>query len=287
MPDTLPSVRAALGWAERCLRDAGVPAPRREAHTIWRALNHGHAADIWLGRTAIASESAEGLSGFQAAVERRSTGEPLAYACGSVGFRHLTLRVDRRALIPRPESEGVIDIALRAQPGGAALDLGTGSGCLALALADEGDFDRVVGVDLSAEAIALARENQESLGLDVEWYLGSWCLPVAGQRFDLVVSNPPYLTRDEVASVDPSVGKYEPVLALDGGPDGLRATAELLAQVDELLSPGGHLVLEVDSQRAEQTAALLPAGRWEAVTITEDLFGRSRYLTAQKGDGKS
>ncbi len=232
---------------------------------------------------AMASETGEGLSRFRTAVERRSAGEPIAYACESVGFRYLTLRADRRALIPRPESEGLIDIALGIQPRGAALDLGTGSGCLALALAHEGDYDRVVGVDLSADALALARENAESLGLEVEWQLGSWCLPVAGRQFDLVVSNPPYLTREEVASVDPSVGKYEPILALDGGPDGLRATAQLLAEVAELLSPGGHLVLEVDSQRAEQTAALLPTGRWEAVTITEDLFGRSRYLTARRG----
>jgi release factor glutamine methyltransferase len=281
MPETVPTVEAVLGWAVQCLADAGIPSPRREAHTIWRVISDRSAVEVWFGRGSDAA--GDEVSRFREAVRRRSDGEPIAYACGTVGFRHLTLRADRRALIPRPESEGLIDLALRAQPRGAALDLGTGSGCLALALADEGDYDSIVGIDRSAEAIALARENGSMLGLEVEWQLGIWGRPVAGRRFDLVVSNPPYLTTGEVASVDPSVGHYEPALALDGGQDGLRATAELLTDVSAILSLGGHLVLELDARRAEETAAILPADQWETITITEDLFGRSRYLTARRG----
>jgi release factor glutamine methyltransferase len=210
---------------------------------------------------------------------------PWQYADRVAGFRYLDLRCDARALIPRPETEGVVDLALGLQRTGRALDLGTGSGCIALALASEGGYDEVVGVDLSAEALALARENSALSALSalsVRWVEGNWVDPVRDERFDLVVSNPPYIATDEFAGLDPSVRDWEPRLALDGGQDGLRATERILREVPAVLAPAGVLVLELDSRRAGESAALALSQGWIDVSITRDSFGRDRYLTARR-----
>jgi release factor glutamine methyltransferase len=204
------------------------------------------------------------------------------YVTGVAGFRRLTIGCDRRALIPRPETEGVVDLALELARGGRALDLGTGSGCLALALADEGQYDEVTAVDRSAEALALARENAAACGLRVRWLQGDWCEPVAGERFDVVVTNPPYISDPEWGALDPSVRDWEPRLALTGGPDGLADVRKLLAEVPGVLAPSGWLVMEIDSARAEASADLARHAGWTTVRVADDLFGRPRYLVASQ-----
>lgn len=230
---------------------------------------------------------------------------PSQYADGIAGFRYLELRCDPRALIPRPETEGLVDLALGLRRTGQVLDLGTGSGCIALALAAEGEYDLVVGLDVSFEALSLARENTVLAaredrarpstrercdrggggpsGLSVRWVQGNWVDAVRGGRFDLVVSNPPYIATGELAGLDPSVRDWEPRLALDGGLDGLRATEALLREVPAVLAAEGALVLELDSRRAGKSAALALSLGWIDVTITRDWFGRDRYLTALRG----
>ncbi|HEX9755851.1 MAG TPA: peptide chain release factor N(5)-glutamine methyltransferase [Gemmatimonadales bacterium] len=213
---------------------------------------------------------------------RQALGMPSQYAVGLAGFRFLDLRCDARALIPRPETEGLVDLALGLRRTGRALDLGTGSGCIALALASEGEYDEVIGVDLSGEALALARENSAVSAVSVRWVKGNWVVPVRDERFDLVVSNPPYIATDELAGLDPSVRDWEPWLALDGGQDGLRATERILRDVPAVLAPAGVLVLELDSRRAGESAALARSRGWIDVSITRDSFGRDRYLTARR-----
>jgi len=236
---------------------------------------------VWLARQKPAAET--DLTRFQEAVERRAAGVPFAYAVGRASFRLLTLRLDGRALIPRPETEGLVDLALaRVAPGGLAADVGTGSGCLALALAVEGRFERVVAVERSPAAAALARENVALVRprVPVEVVEGHLLQPLAGRRWRLIVANPPYLSDAEYAALDPLVRDYEPATALVSGPDGLAATAELLAGARGLLEPrGGLLALEIDERRAAAVRALGEAAGL-AVSVHDDLFGKPRYALA-------
>lgn len=216
--------------------------------------------------------------------------EPRAYAEGVAGFRLLELLVDRRVLIPRPETEGLVEHVLawsRAQWGsgewGTVLDLGTGSGCIALSLAAEGRFARIVATDVSPEALEVARLNAARVGSDPEpeFRLGPLFEPVAGERFDVIVSNPPYIAEPEYAELDPSVRDFEPREALLSGPDGLAHTRAILERAGDHLLPGGLLALEVDSRRADQSADIARAS-WQEVRVERDVFDRPRYLLARK-----
>jgi len=165
---------------------------------------------------------------------------------------------------------------------GVAADIGTGCGCIALALAVEGPFERVIAVDSSSDAVALARENVALVRppVPVEVRAGDLLAPLAGERCRAIVSNPPYLTEAEYLGLDPSVGQFEPRDALVSGPDGLAATRALLVGGRGVLEPGGLLALEVDERRAERVARLARELAWSRVTVYDDLFGRARYVLA-------
>ena len=289
------SIAAALEEAVALLERAGVPDPRREATTLWAAVagDGTRRGDVWLRRDR--EPSPEVARRFREAVERRARGVPFAYAVGSVGFRTLELQIDSRALIPRPETEGLVELVLdwargagereegRGR-GGVAADIGTGCGCIALSLAVEGEFDRVIAVERSAAAAALARENVERVRppVPVEVREGDLLAPLGGgARLRAIVSNPPYLTDAEYASLDPGVRLFEPREALVGGGDGLAVTRALLAGARGLLEPArGLIALEIDERRAAETAALARAHGWSQVVVREDLFGRPRFLLA-------
>jgi len=289
------SIAAALEEAVALLERAGVPDPRREATTLWAAVagDGTRRGDVWLRRDR--EPSPEVARRFREAVERRARGVPFAYAVRSVGFRTLELQIDSRALIPRPETEGLVELVLdwargagereegRGR-GGVAADIGTGCGCIALSLAVEGEFDRVIAVERSAAAAALARENVERVRppVPVEVREGDLLAPLGGgARLRAIVSNPPYLTDAEYASLDPGVRLFEPREALVGGGDGLAVTRALLAGARGLLEPGrGLIALEIDERRAAETAALARAHGWSQVVVREDLFGRPRFLLA-------
>ncbi len=279
------SVAELIDTAAAKLRAAGVVKPRREANRLWAWLNRVTPGDAYLGRDLAASNAR--AADFGLAVERRLAGEPLAYVLGHTGFRRLEIRCDRRALIPRPESEGLIDHALRRVGQGTALDLGTGTGCLALALADEGEFREVVALDISGDALELARENAQLDGLAVGFVQSDVGVELASASCDLVVSNPPYVSEAEYAVLDRSVREWEPALALLGGPDGLAASRRVLADAARLLLPGGWLVMELDSTRGEAVASLARAAGYGDVGVWKDLFGRPRYLSAQLGASSS
>lgn len=207
-------------------------------------------------------------------LRRRGRREPLAYVLGDWGFRRLVLATDRRALVPRPETEIVVERCLALLAGREAprvLDVGVGSGAIALALADEHPSARVVATDLSADALALARENAQRLGLEVELVEGDLFAGLDGP-FDLVVSNPPYVGEEELPSVVPEVRDWEPRAAVvDRGQT--RRIAE--AARDRL---DGALVLEVHETRADEVARLLGELGYAQVEITADLAGRPRVV---------
>jgi release factor glutamine methyltransferase len=229
-----------------------------------------------------------------AAAAKRARGAPLAYCVGTAAFRRMTLEIDERVLIPRPETEQLIDVAmseLGPAAGGVAVDAGTGSGAIALALACEGAFDMVIGTDVSIDALAVARRNalrlQQQLHATVEFRHGSLLAPVHSLRVRLVISNPPYIANDEAASLPPSVRDWEPPVALISGRDGLRATARLLREAADRLVPGGVLALEADSRRASAVGAMARKQKQLTdVRVLRDLAGYERFVVARrKEDG--
>ena len=291
------SIREVLRDAADRLAAAGLPRSRREATMLWAAVAGAGTkpGDVWLQHD---QEPAVALvERFWRAVERRSSGIPFAYAVGRTGFRTLDLQLDARALIPRPETEGLVDLVLGRLRGtcnvqratwGAVADVGTGCGCIALALAVEGDFERVIAVERSADAAALARDNVTLVRppVPVEVREGDLLAPLAGQRYRAIVSNPPYLTEAEHGELDPAVRLFEPREALVSGVDGLTATRALLAGARALLAPGGFVALEIDERRADAVRALALRHDWSRVAVYDDLFGRPRFLLASiDGEG--
>jgi release factor glutamine methyltransferase len=282
MPELLTGRRSLIEEGTDRLREAGVPDPRREAIRIWAELSQAAQGDMLLAR-GLDVDSAQAVR-YQHAIKRRASGEPLPHVTGWTGFRHLSLRSDRRALIPRPETEVLVELLLQRARGGRVVDIGTGSGCIALSLALEGGFTEVVGIDRSAEALAQAGENRELVGARVELVQGDLCAPLGAGMFDALISNPPYLTAGEYAGLDPSVRDWEPAVALKGGEDGLEATMRLLDQGRDVLRAGGWLALEVDCARAGSAGHLASALGWEDVGIHLDLFSRERYLLARRSN---
>jgi release factor glutamine methyltransferase len=216
------------------------------------------------------------------AARKRRTGAPLAYAVGRAAFRNLTLRVDERVLIPRPETEVLVDLVLAECRTGTVVDLGTGSGAIALALATEGAFDRVIGTDISADALTVAATNASAAGARaiLEWRQGSWLAPVRGTKAQAVVSNPPYISYED--ALDASVRDWEPPVALLAADGGMAAIHEIVKGAPDVLVAGGLLALEVDARRASIAAeAVLSDGRYEDVRIRLDLAGRERFVLAR------
>lgn len=223
------------------------------------------------------------------AVGKLRFGAPFAYAVGRATFRHLTLDVDERVLIPRPETEVLVDEVLRLTKGstGVAVDVGTGSGAIALSLASEGSFARVIGTDVSFDALAVARRNASvlagALRAQVEFRHGSLLCPVRGVRAALVVSNPPYISFAEAEALPASVRDWEPALALLSGAEGMAATIEIIRYAADVLQPGGVLALEVDTRRASLAAELLAVDpRYREVAVRLDLTGRERFVVARR-----
>jgi len=225
----------------------------------------------------------------RAAVRKLQSGAPFAYAVGRATFRHLTLDVDERVLIPRPETEVLVDEVLRLTKGssGVAIDIGTGSGAIALSLASEGTFARVIATDVSMDALAVARRNAAvltaALRAEVEFRHGSLMCPVRGTRAAVVVSNPPYISFAEAESLPASVRDWEPALALLSGAEGMAATIEIIRCAADVLQPGGVLALEVDTRRASLAAELLAVDpRYREVAVRLDLTGRERFVVARR-----
>jgi len=217
-------------------------------------------------------------------MRRRGLREPLQHILGETGFMGLTLKVDRRALIPRPETEQLVELICQRLPAAPRqiLDLGTGTGAIALALAQHYPAALVTATDMSPDALALARENSAANALTdrVNWIQSDWFAGLSGARFDLVVSNPPYLSEAEVAATEPEVKHHEPHAALTPGGDGLSALHRIISEALEHLEPGGLLALETG---ISQHPALLEKMHQHGFGRSEskpDLTGRDRYVFA-------
>jgi release factor glutamine methyltransferase len=256
----------------------GVPSPRVDAeHLVGKALGLTR-LELYLHYDRPLSdaevEEARGL------VTRRGSREPLAYILGEWGFRRLNLKVDARGLIPRPETEVVVERCLARLAGleqPAVLDVGTGTGAIALAIADEHPGAHVTAIDVSEEALALARENVEQTGVAVELVRHDLREGLPGGPYDLVVSNPPYVEPGELLGLQPEVREWEPREALVG--EGM--TEAITHGAQEVLRPGGWLVLEVGDGTAPVVLELLVSLGYEAVGATSDLAGRDRVVEGQ------
>jgi release factor glutamine methyltransferase len=263
------------------LADRGVETPRLDAELLLGNALGLSRLELYLEHDR-PLEPAE-LDACREVVARRGRREPAAYILGEWGFRRLTLKVDRRALVPRPETEVVVDVCLElltSAPNPRVLDLGTGSGAIALAIADEHPGAAVTALDVSPDALELASENAGRTGLAgrVSFVHGDFAQHLPDGPFDLVVSNPPYVAQGELAAADAEVRDWEPREALLGGLAEARAIASAALGV---LQPGGALVLEAAEQRAEATAEALRKIGYQDVTVVDDLAGRPRVVAAR------
>jgi release factor glutamine methyltransferase len=255
----------------------GVPSPRVDAqHLVARAFGVSR-LDLYLQYDRPLTDAE--LAAARELVRRRGMREPLAYVLGDWDFRRLTLTTDRRALIPRPETEIVVDRCLALLDGAGSpevLDVGTGSGAIALAIASEHAGVHVVAIDASEDALALAAENAERTGLADRVTLGRHDLltGLPGGPYDLVVSNPPYVLPEEIETLEPEVRDWEPRTALVGR----GATEAIVAAAPGVLRPGGELVLEVGDGTASAVAELLRNAGFQRVVRTPDLTLRERVV---------
>lgn len=283
------TVLRLMKWSGQYLEAKGVERGRLDAeHLLAHALN---TARLQLYLQYDRPLSAEELDRFRPLLRRRAEREPLQYIVGHTGFRELDLLVDRRVLVPRPETEILVEAVLRwaVSKGPAqltALDLGTGSGAIALSLLREGPFRLVVATDASPDALEVAGQNALRAapqgGIDLR--CGSLYEPLEkGESFDVVVSNPPYVAESEAAGLDPEVGVWEPRLALMGGADGLDVVRKIVDGSARWIRPGGLLALEVGAGQADAVAASVDAtGAYEEVRVQRDLTGRRRVVVGLK-----
>jgi len=272
------------------LAHAGLVDARAEARDLVAAL--ADQPRFWPAVHAADPADPALVAAAHTAAARRVRGEPFAYAVGRAAFRHLTLDVDDRVLIPRQETEVLVDEVLARMahaPGGTAVDVGTGSGAIALALASEGAFARVIATDVSADALDVARRNAAhaapALRAAVEFRHGAFLAPVDDLRGRVraVVSNPPYIAYHEAGALPPGVRDWEPALALFAGADGMAAIVALVREAPAVLESGGLLALEVDARRAGTAAELVSAdARYAEVSVRLDLTGRERFVLATR-----
>lgn len=218
------------------------------------------------------------LDEYRALVRRRGQREPVAYLTGTRGFRMLDLAVTPDVLVPRPETELLVERAIAAAPqGGTALDWGTGSGAVALALASERPDLAVTAVERSPAALEVARGNGTRLGIAVEWIASDGLAGVAGRRFDVIAANPPYLSEADLAAAPPELS-FEPRDALVSGPDGLEALRGLCAGAPAHLAVGGALLVEVGAGQAPAVEELMRAAGLAEVVAHDDLAGIARVV---------
>ena len=281
------TVGRLLTWTKDFLQKKGSDSPRLDAEVLLASVMKCQRVNLYTQYENEVSEAQR--SSFRDLVKRRADGTPVAYLVGKKEFYSLRLNVSPAVLIPRGDSEFVVVEALshlKGMEAPRAVDVGTGSGCLALACVHQHKTVQFLAVDISPEALDVARGNAEKLNLDarIEFRLGDLLAPVADDGpFDLILSNPPYNASKRIATLEPTVAKYEPHLALDGGADGLRVVARLIDQAIPLLKPGGHLILEIGSDQEAPVRALVEAQADLSLSPTiRDSANHPRVIHASK-----
>jgi release factor glutamine methyltransferase len=266
-------VSDALSAATDALTAAGVDDPRLDAEVMLAAAMSTDRAALYADAKATVEPPA--AREFAAMVRRRVRREPVAYITGRAFFRQLELVVDSRVLIPRPETELLVDVAQNRQR---VLDVGTGSGAVALAIANEREGVRVTGIDNSPDAIEVARTNAARTGLEVEFLIADL---IVGGPYDLIVSNPPYVREAEFGSLQPEISLYEPSDALLGGADGLDVIRDLIPAAADVLVRGGRLAIEVGQGQSRSVESLFERSGFSQVEATRDLAGIPRIVTGR------
>ena len=287
------TIADALREASACLRDAGLAEPRREAGTLLSyALGRDSAFLITHSEESLTPGQ---LADFHAYVERRAAGEPFQYIAGRQEFYGLEFEVTRDVLIPRPETELLVEEALellKGVPEPLLCDVGTGSGCIAVTLLHERKDARGIALDVSTAALAVAARNAARHGVGERLqFLVSDCFEALrdggheGVCFDLVASNPPYVAESDIEGLQKEVREHEPRVALTPGGDGLSVIRRLVAVAPQFLKPGGHLLMEIGFNQHEQVAALVDPRVWTLLDIHRDLQGIPRTVALRLNDG--
>lgn len=278
------TVRRVLTWATQDFAARGFDCPGLDAELL---LSHALGVDrirlIMDSNTVLASEQ---LQAIRELIQRRRTGEPIAYILGRREFYGLEFRVDSRVLIPRPDTETLLEVALRRTESkslhGRALDLCTGSGCVAIALSRARATWEFLATDISTEALDAARHNAERLGAhNVAWHLGDLFANLEAAQFDLITSNPPYIPAAEIAALASDIRDFEPRLALDGGADGLQVIRAIVDQAKRFLVAGGVLAIEVGAGQANAVTALFEAAQYTEIQRQRDYGGHERVVSGR------
>jgi release factor glutamine methyltransferase len=286
---TQRTVRRVLMDGTQFLRDAGIESARLDAEVLLGHALDKERADIYLGMESTLNDSDEKI--FRESLTRRARGEPVAYITGHKEFWSLDFVVTPDVLIPRPETELVVELTLKEAITTKAalkiLDIGTGSGVIAIALAKELPAAEIWAVDVSAAALNIAEVNARRHGVAerVKFLDGDLFDPITelGHRFDVIVSNPPYILSKEIANLGREVRDWEPKMALDGGPDGLDCYRQIIGGAHTYLAPEGRVLLEIGEDQGTAVAGLfVPAGRFGAATIFQDYAGKDRVIGASK-----
>jgi release factor glutamine methyltransferase len=270
------TVLAALTWTAQRFEQAQIQSARLDAELLLCAATGLNRVGLYVAHDRPLDETERAR--YRELVKRRLEGEPVAYLSGEQEFWSLPLRVDSRVLIPRRETEHVVEQVLRVFESGTFVDVGTGSGAIALAVKKERPAARVIAIDASADALAVARENAQRLSLEVEFREGDLLAPVS-EPVDVIASNPPYVRAGDIGGLQREV-RREPKSALDGGPDGLAVIRRLIPAAREKLQAGAFLVMEIGS---DQGAAVLDLLRdWQEPRIVKDLAKLDRVAVARR-----
>lgn len=284
------SVFSLLNKSADYLKTRGSSTPRLDAELLLAEVLGTSRVDLYINFEQPLRRAE--IDRYRELVKRRAKGEPAAYILGRAGFRNLTLKVSPRVLIPRPETEQVVDVALKLLKGRewkrppAVLDLGTGSGAIAISIAAEFPDAEVTATDADADALSLAEANALAAGVAARVSFAVSDLfealdPVA--TFDLIICNPPYIADEEWDSLPPDVRDYEPEAALRGGPGGLDYYRRLAPEAHQFLKPRGLLVLEIGHTQGPAVTELLEeAGRFESIEVLKDYAGRNRVVVAHR-----
>lgn len=294
-PDTVKTLGFVLEASTAYLAKKDVSEARLGAEYLAARLLRCPRLDLPSKHTVVLAEKY--LAAMRRGIQRLGAGEPVQYVLGQWGFRKLTLKTDPRALIPRPETEELVQLLLdcrelQALEQPRILDFGTGSGCIALSIASECPRARVLGVDVSADALALALENALALGLaERVSFLNSSTVDLADVlepgSLDAIISNPPYIPTETCAKLSPTVRKFEPWQALDGGPDGMAITRHLIEDAMMLLASGGWLFLELSAEdgQAQTLGRYLSEIGFSNISVRRDAQGKDRFLSGVLADG--
>jgi len=280
------TIARVLKWATEDFTKRDNPSPRLDAELLLT-----HVLGVDRVKLVIESErqlTPDELARYRGLIQRRRAGEPIAYILGRREFYGITIAVDRRALVPRPDTETLVEVALERTRSrsmfGRALDLCTGTGCVAVAFARARPTWRVTASDVSPEAAGLAWENvrRQGVAFSVRVVAGDLFAPFYSERFELVTANPPYIPTGEIAELAPDIRDFEPALALDGGADGLDVVRVLVSGASRHLEPGGVLALEVGHDQAARVTDLLGLAGFGEIQVRRDYGAHERVVSATR-----